>query len=215
MLRFSAFLFSFFFALSFFTQTNTAQDTIYLLNGHVVGEKVIDTLLGAATIKDPKKPWKNIHYEDPQLYMIRFSNGFKRYYYRQDSMLFNYFTREEMWMFMKGEADARRGFKARGSFIGAGIAGLLGGMSGTIWGPVAPYGYMACVGIPKVRIRGKTISNPAWVESDGYILGYERVARHKRRTQAVLGGSIGLALGYTFYALFHQYYPEDIGLLKK
>jgi hypothetical protein len=182
------------------------------MNGQIVGEKVIDTLLGAVTIFNPMKPNKKIHYELNQLYMVKFSNGTKRFYYSQDSSIYNYFTRDEMWMYMKGEADARKGFKARGSLIGAGVAGLIGGMTGTFWAPVAPYGYMALTGIPKVRIRANTISNPNYVDSDGYILGYERVARHKRRIQAVIGGSIGLVLGYTIYGLFHQYYPENVNI---
>ena len=191
------------------SQTNV-QDTIYLMNGQVVGEKVIDTLLGAVTIINPKKPTKKIHYEWDQLYMVRFANGDKRYYYTQDTTISNWFTREEMWMYMKGENDARRGFKARGALIGAGIAGIIGGMSGTFWGPIAPYGYMALSGIPKVRIRHNTISNPAYVESDAYILGYERVARQRRKIKSVIGGTVGLAIGYGIYALFHSSYPENI-----
>jgi len=189
-----------------------AQDTIYLMNGHVVGEKVIDTLLGAVTINNTKKPGKKIHYELDQLYMVRFADGYKRYYYEQDSLKSNWFTREEMWMYMKGERDARKGFKARGSLIGAGIAGLVGGLTGTFWAPIAPYGYMAMVGIPKVRIKAETISNPVYVESDAYILGYERVARHKRRIQAVIGGTVGLAVGFGLYAFLHPYYPESVNI---
>ena len=198
--------------LVMFSKAQTVTDTIYLMNGNVVGEKVIDTLLGAVSIANAKKSGKLIHYELPQLYSVRFTNGFVRYYYRQDSSVYNYFTREEMWMYMKGEADARKGFKARGALIGAGIAGLIGGMSGTFWAPVLPYGYMALSGITKVRIRGNTVSNPVYIESDGYILGYERVARHKRRIKSIVGGTIGLAAGYIFYAAFHQYYPETINV---
>jgi hypothetical protein len=119
-------------------------------------------------------------------------------------------------MYMKGENDARKGFRARGSFIGAGIAGLLGGMSGTIWGPVAPYSYMALSGITKVRIRHETVSNPKYIESDAYILGYERVARQKRKIRSLIGGTIGLVAGYGFYGLFHNSYPEsvDVGFIK-
>ena len=199
-----------------FSQT-PAQDTIYLLNGHVVGEKVFDTLLGAITIINPKKPTNKIHFELSQLYMVRYANGIKRYYYEQDTALYNYFTRDEMWMYMKGEVDARKGFKPIGSIIGSSIAGFLGGMTGTFFGPIAPYGYMAMVGLPRVRIKANTVSNPNYVDSDGYILGYERVARHKRRTQSVAGGTVGLVLGYVFYGLFHQYYPEnvDFGIGKK
>lgn len=196
-------------ARSSFSQSRV-QDTIYLMNGHVVGEKIIDTVLGAVTILDPKKPAQKIHYELNQLFMVRFSNGSKRYYYRQDSTLGNWLTQDEMWMYMKGERDAHRGFKAKGSLIGAGIAGIIGGMTGTFWGPIAPYGFMALSGIPKVKIRAETISHPTFVESDAYILGYERVARQKRKIRSVIGGTIGLAIGYGLYALLHQYYPETI-----
>jgi len=206
MLRHLAVIISFILFSEFSFSQNQAQDTIFLMNGHVVGEKVIDTLLGAVTIYNPKKPTRKIHYELSQLYMVKFADGNKRFYYTQDSTVYNYFTRDEMWMYMKGEQDARKGFKARGSFIGAGIFGLIGGMTGTFYAPVAPYGYLALVGIPKVRIKHKTVSNPAYIESDGYILGYERVARHKRRISAVIGGTIGLALGYTIFGFFRQYY---------
>jgi hypothetical protein len=188
------------------------QDTIYLMNGQVVGEEVIDTLLGAVTIYNPKKIEKKIHFEFDQLYMVRYSNGIKRYYYQQDSTINNWFTRDEMWMYMKGENDARKGFTAKGAFIGACVAGLVGGMTGTFWGPIAPYGYMALSGLPKIKIRGNTISNPSYVESDAYILGYERVARQKRKIKSVIGGTMGLAAGYIFYALLHSYYPENLSV---
>jgi hypothetical protein len=204
-------LFSLFFKHLLYSQT-PAQDTIYLMNGHVVGEKVVDTILGAVTIMDPKKPSKKIHYELNQLYLVSYANGDKRYYYTQDTATGNWFTREEMWMYMKGENDARKGFKARGALIGAGIAGILGGMTGSFFGPIAPYGYMALSGIPKVKIRHESISNPTYIDSDAYILGYERVARRKRKINSVIGGTIGLAIGYGLYALLHNYYPDQINI---
>jgi hypothetical protein len=205
-----------FLVLCFFYQTVSSQtkvqDTIYLMNGQVVGEKVMDTILGAITILNPKKTNKKIHYEWDQIFMVRYANGDKRYYYQQDSLLSNWFSRDEMWMYMKGENDARKGFKAKGAMIGAGIAGILGGMTGTFWGPVAPYGFMALSGLPKIKIKHNTISNPAYVESDAYILGYERVARQRRKIKSVIGGTVGLIIGYTFYGLFHSRYPENINV---
>jgi len=205
-----------FLVLCFFYQTVSSQtkvqDTIYLMNGQVVGEKVMDTILGAITIINPKKTNKKIHYEWDQIFMVRYANGDKRYYYRQDSLLSNWFSRDEMWMYMKGENDARKGFKAKGAMIGAGIAGIVGGMTGTFWGPIAPYGFMALSGLPKIKIKHNTISNPAYVESDAYILGYERVARQRRKIKSVIGGTVGLIIGYTFYGLFHSRYPENINV---
>ena len=58
---------------------------------------------------------------------------------------------------------------------------------------------MALTGLPKVRIRHSTISNPNYIDHDAYILGYERVSRSRRRIQALIGGTIGLAAGYGLY----------------
>ncbi|MBL7931313.1 MAG: hypothetical protein JNL60_05410 [Bacteroidia bacterium] len=200
----------FFFQNIVFCQKGAPQDSIFLMNGHVVVRKVIDTTFSTITILNPKKPTKRIHYESDQLYMVKFANGYKRYYYVQDPTIYNEFTRDEMWLFMKGEQDARKGFKARGAMVTAGIIGLGAGMTGSFFAPVLPYGFMAMSGLTKIRIRHNTISNMKYVESDAYILGYERVARQKRKTKSLIGGTIGLALGYSVYALFHSSYPEDL-----
>jgi hypothetical protein len=186
------------------------QDTIYLMNGNIVAEKVVDTIPGTVSIYHPEKHAKLIQFDWNQLFMIRFSDGFRRYYYTQDTTINNWFTREEMTYFLHGERDARKSFKARGSLIGAGVAGLIGGLTGTIWGPVAPYGFMALTGIPRVRIREETISQPSFIDHDTYILGYERVARQKRKMKSLIGGTIGLVAGYGLWAIVGRYYPETV-----
>ena len=192
-----------------FSQTK-AQDTIFLMNGYVIAKKVIDTTFSTVSIMNPKKHTQKIHYEMDQLYMVKFANGYKRYYYVQDPAIYNEFTRDEMWMFMKGEADARKGFKAKGALVTAGIIGFAAGMTGSFWAPVAPYTFMALSGITKIKIRHSSISNMKYIESDAYILGYERLARQKRKTKSLIGGTIGMVLGFGFYAAFHQNYPESI-----
>lgn len=195
-----------------FCQKSAPQDSIFLMNGHVIVKKVIDTTFSTITILNPRKPTKRIHYESDQLYMVKFANGYKRYYYIQDPTIYNEFTRDEMWMFMKGEQDARKGFKARGALVTSGFIGFGAGLTGSFFAPVLPYGFMALSGITKIRIRHNTISNMKYVESDAYILGYERVARQKRKTKSLIGGTIGLALGYGVYALFHSSYPESLNI---
>ena len=190
-----------FLILCFFSHTIKAQakDTILLMNGNKVVESVIDTLIGAVTIVDPEKPTAKLHYEYDEIYCVRYGTGLKDYYYSQDSINGNYFTRDEMEYYIFGERDARKGFKARGCLIGAGITGLVSGGLGIFFAPVFPYGYMGLSGITKVKIKHSTISNPNYIEHDAYILGYERVARGKRRIQALIGGSIGLVVGYGLY----------------
>lgn len=183
-------------SLSCFSQS---KDTVLLMNGNIVVEKVIDTLIGAVTVTHPEKAGEKLHFEYDQIYAVKYASGFTDYYYRQDSLLGNYFTRDEMEYYMYGERDARKGFKPRGSLIGAGAVGLVSGGLGIFFAPVFPVGYMGLSGIPKVRIKHSTISNPNYIEHDAYILGYERVARSKRRLQSLLGGAIGLAAGYGLY----------------
>lgn len=175
------------------------KDTIMLMNGNVVVEKVLDTLLGAVTVVNPAKTTEKLHYEYDEVYAVKYSTGFIDYFYTQDTLKGNYFTREEMEYYIYGERDARKGFKARGALIGAGVVGLASGGVGLFFAPVFPYGYMALTGLPKVRIRHSTISNPNFIDHDAYILGYERVSRSRRRIQALIGGTIGLAAGYGLY----------------
>lgn len=197
----------------FISNLNRAQnkDTILLMNGQFVIERVIDTTIGAVTIIDPKKPDSKLHYEYDQIYCVKYGNGFTDYYYSQDTLQGNYFTREEMLYYIYGERDARKGFKANGAMIGAGAMGIIGGGLGLFFAPVLPYGYMALSGLPKVRIRHNTISNPQYIDWDAYILGYERVARSKRRVRAVIGGTIGLAVGYGLYfGVLKNVYPTTL-----
>lgn len=175
------------------------KDTILLMNGNIVVEKVIDTLIGAVTIVNPAKVTEKLHYEYDDIYCVKYASGFTDYYYTQDTMKGNYFTREEMKYYMYGERDARKGFKAPGSLIGAGVLGLASGGLGIFFAPIFPYSYMALSGITKVRIRHSTISNPNYIDQDAYILGYERVSRSRRRIKALIGGTIGLAAGYGLY----------------
>ncbi len=179
------------------------------MNGNIVVEKVLDTLLGAVTAWDTKRVNKKLHYEYDDVYGVFYSNGSKKYFYRQDTARYMWFTRDEMGFFVKGERDARKGFKAVGSIIGGGLFGFVSGASGTFFAPIVPFGFMACTGITKVKIKHKTISNPAYIDSDAYILGYERTSRYKRKIRSLLSGTVGIALGYAFYFIFNDYYPTE------
>lgn len=184
----------------------TYKDTLFLMNGRMFGVCVIDTLFGYATFIDPIDTNKRAHIENDQLFAIKYQNGDIFYYYEQDTIA-NWFTREEMWLFMQGERDARKGFKARGSLYGSVLSGIAGGVTGTLLGPLAPLAFSACVGIPWIRIRHNTVSNINNLSYDAYILGYEREARKKRRIRALIGSVIGMAIGYTSYVVWLQHEP--------
>ena len=186
--------------LGVFCFTNYAaqekKDTLFLMNGKIYVSRVIDTLIGGVTIKDLKDTTQKFTVDNEDLFSVHYSNGQIYYYYSQDTLIGNEFTREEMLYYMEGERDAKKGFKARGSLIGSMVSGFAGGLTGSLLGPVVPFAYLGLCGIPKVRIRHETISNPYYIDHDPYILGYERQARSKRRIQCLIGGGIGLVAGY-------------------
>jgi hypothetical protein len=179
---------------SMFSQQD--KDTLFLMNGKVYVSRVLDTLLGGVTIKDEKDTSKQFTIDNDDLFSVKYADGREYFYYSQDTLIGNEFTREEMRYFMLGERDAKKGFKAPGSLFGSMAAGFAGGLSGNILGPILPFGYLGLCGITKVRIRHETISNPYYIDHDPYILGYERQARAKRRIQCLIGGGIGLVAGY-------------------
>jgi hypothetical protein len=190
---------------NFLVAQRKKADTLYLMNGRIVVSPVLDTSFLAATFVDPDDSTKRTHIENDQLFAIKYSNGGVFYYYKQDTIT-NWYSRNEMWLFTQGERDARKGFKARGSFTGGLITGLAGGASGLLvgsigsfFGPIIPLAFFTTVGIPKVRIKHKTVSNINNLDYDAYILGYEREARIKRRRSSMIGGGIGVALGYIAY----------------
>jgi len=186
----------FFFLMVGWMNAQQQKDSLFFLNGKIWVSTVIDTLLGGVTIKDIKDTNKRFTIDNDELFSIHYSTGKTHYYYSQDTAIGNEFTREEMYYFMQGERDAKKGFKARGSLVGSMAAGFIGGAAGSFLGPILPFTYLGLCGITKVRIKHETISNPDYIDHDPYILGYERQARSKRRIQCLIGGGIGLATGF-------------------
>jgi hypothetical protein len=188
------------------------KDSVFLLNGLVVNSVVTDSTSESVTIQHLTRAGKTVSYDKDQLYKIRFSSGSEKYYYQQDSSSGNWMSREDAWMFIKGENDARKGYKANAAYRGAIIFGLLGGLTGSFWGPLAPYAFIAINGISSIKIDRATVSDISYLKSEPYLLGYVRVGRQKQKTRALLGGLIGLAAGYAGYGGLNQFYPSSINV---
>ena len=197
----SALLFCFLFirCLNGLSQEN--KDTVILLNGDAVICTVIDTTNGVTSIRNPKNPKKDIIIENDRIFSIRNSKG-ESVMYVYDTVLGNEFTVDEMRYFIFGEQDANKGSKASGSLALGAAVGLLSGLTGSFFCPIPPFAFIALTGIPKVKIRHETVRDLSYLEHTPYIMGYERVARKKRKIKALLGGGVGLAAGLgTFFIL--------------
>lgn len=183
-----------FFLFIFSINAQENKDTVLLMNGDAVICTVIDTTNGLTSIKNPKKPNKNITLENDRIFSIKYPSG-EVIMYVYDTLIGNEFTIDEMRYFIYGERDADHNFKANGSlFVGAAV-GLLSGVTGSFLCPIPPFAFTALSGIPKVKIRHDTVSDPEYLKHDPYLMGYERVAKKKRKLKSLIGGGIGLAVG--------------------
>jgi len=188
----------------FISQNSMAQngkDTLLLLNGAVVIGTVIDTTNGVTAIKNQKDSTKNIIIENDRIFSITTANG-ESIMYVYDTILGNEFTIDEMRYFILGEQDAEKGFKAKGAFWGNMLLGAAGGVTGSFLCPIPPFAFTALSGLPRVKVKSSSVSNIDYIKHDTYIMGYERVARKKRKIGSLAGGGIGLGIGLgTFFIL--------------
>lgn len=127
----------FFVSFFSFSQKNDA-DTVYLMNGNIISAPVLDTGSVTTVVTDPKDSTKRITLDNESLFAIKYHTGNLFYYYQPDTIK-NIFTRDEMWLFMQGERDAKKGFKPWGSFCGGIVTGLAGGASGLVFGPIGAF----------------------------------------------------------------------------
>ncbi len=198
--------------ISHLLQSQNTLDTIRFMNGQKIGATIIDTSFALITYKIPnsKQPEKIRNIEKDDLFCIQYKNGTVFYYYSQDTTKGAWFTREEMWHFTQGERDAHKGFKPIPSIIIGGTIGILSGATGMYVAPILPMGFYLVSDITKIKIRHSSISNPELLQHDAYILGYQRVAKSKRRISSIISGASGLLLGYITYFAFKEQYPQSI-----
>lgn len=176
------------------------KDTLVMLNGDVIVCSVIDTTNGVTSIKNPKNAEKNLIIENDRIFSIKNSAG-ENVMYVYDTVIGNEFTVEEMRYFIRGEQDADKNFKARGCLILGGVVGLLSGITGSFLCPIPPFAFTALSGLPKVKIRHETVGNMDYLNHPPYLMGYERVARKKRKLKSLIGGGVGLVAGLGTFAI--------------
>ena len=86
------------------------------------------------------------------------------------------------------------------------------GFTGSFLCPLVPFAFTALSGLPlpKVKIKKGTVSNPDYLNHQTYLLGYDRVARKKRKISSLIGGGIGLGVGLGTYFILKANHSEPI-----
>lgn len=111
--------------------------------------------------------------------------------YQVDSMMGDYFTVQEMEMFLEGKAQARKNYKAfKYALLGLGV-GAASGYLGSFWGwvPVAGYSSIAGVWVIKPFLKA---DKPELFNNMHFNAGYRETAKIKQAKYAAIGSTIGL-----------------------
>lgn len=173
-----------------------AQDEILFLNGNYAHVKVIDTTdYRRITIQNPGSSKMKTWYRE-DIYSIKFADGTQSIIYVQDTLENEYFTPAEMRIYIQGEQDAASGYKTPVATAGSAIIGLGGGLVLSFLAPIAPAIYTIIVGSRWIKIKKKFVSNPDLLKEEVYRMGYEKEARSKLIQNSIIGGGIGMVVGY-------------------
>ena len=185
-----------FFILLTCAQKSFAQDEILFLNGDYATVKVLDTTdYKRITVqREGSTKMKTWFRED--IYSIKFADGTQYIVYKQDTLENEYFTPAEMRIYIQGEQDAAAGYKTPIATAGSAVVGLGGGLVLSFLAPIAPAIYTIIVGSRWIKIRKKFVSNPDLLKEEVYRMGYEKEARSKLIQNSIIGGGIGMVVGY-------------------
>ncbi len=180
-----------------------SQDTLILLNG----KQYIGTTLDTAGLKinfniyRPGKKVKLKSFYRDQVFSINSESGKEHVFYYPDMYFVDDYTVDNMRFEIYGRMDGRSGYKTKWVYPVGFATGLLAGYfsKGSALSVLIPIIYVGVVQIPIVKIQHETISNPDFVGNEYYSGGYDRSARMKRTTHAIISGFAGLAAGILLY----------------
>lgn len=173
--------------------TQNGNDTILFINGTTVVSTITDTANGLTTYVHPKKPQKSKTVDSDRIFSVT-NKGGERLVYKQDT-LGNELTVEEMRYYIAGQKDARKAIKGRGGFWTNMAVSAGAGITGSFLTPIVPFAVAGLLGLPHVKIKEGSVSDPENKNHDAYLMGYDHEGKRKRKVKALIGGGIGLFVG--------------------
>ena len=176
-----------------------AQDTILLMNGQVIPAKVIgQSTLEIRYLEQHRKGVRKERSEPTEsVFSVTDSLGIERVWYFHDTVFGNDLTIDQMRWFIKGEQDARKGYKPFWPMVGGFVvgAGATIGLNLEVNSLLLPPVYAGAMTIPRVHVTPGSISDPLMEGDDHYALGYAKVGRSKRVVRTLISTFAGVGVG--------------------
>lgn len=191
----------------------SGQDKITLLNGQVLEVKIKSENDGDIVyFYEKRKKKKEAKLESYRIFSVEKKGEQEKIMYAQDTAIGNYFSVDEMRMFIYGERDARNNYKAGWFYAGSVVLGYaavvfdaydseLGFFKSepSIFPIILPLVFPIVSAKINTKIQSKHVSESAYLLNTEYIDGFKKVARFKRMKNTLLGTVTGVGLGLTTY----------------
>jgi hypothetical protein len=176
-----------------------AQDRILLMSGHTIDAKV----LGQSTLEirylDEKRSGRIVERREPteNVFSVTDSLGNERIWYFHDTIFGNDMTVQQMRWFIKGEQDARSGYKPIWPVVGGFVlgAGLTIGLNLEVNSLALPPLYAGIMALPRVHVTPGSITDPLMEGDEFYAYGYAKVGRGRRVVRSLISTFAGVAVG--------------------
>lgn len=180
-------------------RSGSAQDKILLMNGELIQAKVIGQSTLEVRYLETRKNGSVRERAEPteEVFSVTDSLGRERIWYFYDTVFGNDLNIEQMRWFLKGEQDARTGYKPIWPMIGsfAAGAGLVIGLNwemNSLFVPPITAGIMAA---PRVHVTRGSVTDLTMEGNPYYATGYARVGRSKRVVRCLIASFVGIGVG--------------------
>lgn len=176
------------FLISLLVISAQAQDEIWLLNGQKKKVSALEFSEDNLLIRYTNEKGKSKLLSTKELFSATPEGDREYVFYKPTDEM----SIENMKEYMSGEVEADLNYKAKDEFYSAFALGIASPFILGKFSPVLPLAYSLTLGQIKPKASRLIISN----DSPHYVKGYQRVVKKKRLISSLIGGGLGLLVGF-------------------
>ncbi|MBL4655672.1 MAG: hypothetical protein JKY33_07610 [Bacteroidia bacterium] len=192
--------------LLFFFVSTLAQDKILLMNAKIIESKVLE-------INDEFVKYKKFDKQDgaakmiptEKVYMVTYENSDYKILYKKDPNDPFAQEPEDKRMEISGMQDAKQYYKAGSNFYWGMAVGFLGGVLGDVrYAPIPPLIFATVSEMHAPCLSKQQLSYCFDLCNENYVTGYMRKAGNKKVNNSMLGGLVGIGIGYLGFIVLND-----------
>lgn len=175
-----------------------AKDRILLMGGQTIEGYVLgQSTLEIRYLAETRKGLRERAEPTEAVFSVTDTLGRERIWYFFDTVFGNDMTVDQMRWFIKGEQDARKGYKPIWPMVGGFVtgAGLTIGLNLEVNSLLIPPLFAASMALPRVHVTRGSISDPLMEGDEFYAYGYAKVGRTKRVINTLISTAAGVLVG--------------------